>query len=93
MRHHVGMTRLFQPPQPIAVQRSFTTDKPMQFVWEKATYIVERVVQAWEVDTDWWESTGRVWRAYYAVLTTDGLMVVIYQDLLTEEYYVSKLYD
>ena len=35
----------------------------------------------------------RVWRDYLAVVTTDGLLCVLYYDMLDEGWYLAKLYD
>ena len=65
----------------------------VRFRWPGRVYQVERLQQEWVVDTDWWEEGGRVWRAYLAVTTVQGVLCVIYQDLLGEGWYLSKVYD
>jgi hypothetical protein len=45
------------------------------------------------VNVDWWRAEGRIWRAYLAVTTTDGLLCVIYQDLEKQTWFLAKVYD
>jgi hypothetical protein len=58
-----------------------------------ATHQVAQLRQQWLVDTDWWSEAGRIWRAY-AVMTTDtGMLCVVYQDLISEAWFLAKVYD
>lgn len=84
-----GMTRLFVPAQPIAVKLN-ERGRPIQFVWNGVAYKVERVVSDTEVDTEWW--VKRVWRRSVTVLTEEK-MCLLYNDLETGTWFVSKLYD
>ena len=63
------------------------------FTWNGETHPVVKVVQRWQVDSDWWTEQGRVHRDYQALTTTDGLLCVLYFDFQDERWYVSKLYD
>lgn len=85
------MTRLFTH-EPITV-RVNDTGRPLSFVWLERKYLIERIIQRWEVDTDWWEVTGRIWRQYTALITTCGVLCVIYWDMVTEQWMVEKVYD
>lgn len=85
------MTRLFSY-QPITVKIN-ERGRPLSFVWHGATHAVERIIQRWEVDTDWWEVTGRIWREYTALVTTGGVLCVIYRDMVTEQWMIEKVYD
>jgi hypothetical protein len=86
------MSRLWPEGEPIAVQTNAQA-QPVRFTWRGRTYRLARVQQHWEVDVDWWRDAGRVWRAYLAVTTTDGLLCVIYQDLEHKGWFLAKLYD
>lgn len=84
------MTRLWPEGQAIDV----TPDAhgiPVSFTWNGQVHRVSEVVQQWRVDTEWWRQ--RTWRAYYKLTTTSGLLVVVYQNLLTETWYLQRLYD
>jgi hypothetical protein len=86
------MTRLWRQGAPIDVVVNDQA-RPLRFVWSGKPHVISRIIQQWEVDSDWWEATGRIWRAYYAAVTEDGLLCVLYQDLPTGAWFVSKLYD
>jgi hypothetical protein len=86
------MSRLWPEGEPIAMQTNAQA-QPVRFTWRERTYRLARVQQRWEVDVDWWRTEGRVWRAYLAVTTTDGLLCVIYQDLEKQSWFLAKLYD
>lgn len=86
------MTRLWPDGQPIRVQLN-RAGQPSRFTWLDRHYRIHQVRQRWQVDTDWWDEHGRLWRDYLAVTTHEGLFCVLYQDLLTEHWYLSKTYD
>ncbi|MBW7883355.1 MAG: hypothetical protein H3C34_12095 [Caldilineaceae bacterium] len=67
--------------------------RPVRFSWRDRTYRLVQIQQRWQVDTDWWSDEGRVWRDYLAITTTSGLFCVIYQDLMSENWYLARIYD
>ena len=86
------MTRLWTTGQPIRVQRD-ADGKLLNFTWQGRTHPIHQIRQQWQVDTDWWSEEGRVFREYFAVTTTDGLLCVLYLDFLDEQWYLAKCYD
>jgi hypothetical protein len=87
------MTRLWVDGFPLQVQTN-SRDQPAIFQLNGRRYVVEQVVQQWEVDTDWWTEQGRVWRRHYAVTTRgDGLFCVISYDVLKDEWRLERVYD
>lgn len=86
------MSRLWPKGEFISV-RTDELGRPLKFSWRNRIYSVERIQEHWQVDTDWWSDAGRVWREYVTCTTTSGLLCVLYQDLLSENWYLSKLYD
>lgn len=87
------MTRLWTEGLPIEVQ---TDDRaqPTALLLNERRYVIERVVQQWEVDTDWWSAQGRAWRRHYAVTTCEGgLFCVIRYDVLSKEWRLERVYD
>ena len=86
------MSRLWPEGESIVVQVD-EQGRPLRFVWRTRLHQLAQVQQHWQVDTDWWSDDGRVWREYLAVTTTTGLLCVIYQDLLTESWFLAKIYD
>lgn len=84
------MTRLW--PEGLSIE--VLQDKegaPLSFTWEGKRHHVAHLSNAWRVDVDWWNA--RKWRAYYKLATDSGLLVTVYQDLLTGAWYLQRLYD
>ena len=84
------MTRLYPAGVPLTV----TIDKagrPRRFVLQGRPHHIQQIRQRWQVDTEWWQE--RIWRAYFAVTTAEGLLCVLYYDLAADAWYLSKLYD
>lgn len=76
------MTRLFVPNLPIQV-RTNSRQQPAVFEIVGHRHVVERVIQQWEVDTDWWSGEGSAWRHHYAVITRgENLFCVLSHDVL-----------
>ncbi len=84
------MTRLW--PQGILVT-VFTTHPglPQVVVWGNDTHQVIEISRQWQVD--WSDEEGRVWRAYFKLRTDTGLLIIIYHDWLTGQWYLQRLYD
>jgi hypothetical protein len=66
---------------------------PTQFVWQEQPHRIHRIVQRWQIDTEWWRAEGRIWRDYLALITGDNLLCVIYYDRLCKEWRLTRLYD
>lgn len=64
---------------------------PATFLWRGRNHEVEYIAKQWRIDVDWWRTTVR--REYYKLSTTDGLLVIIYHDLLNGQWYLQRLYD
>ena len=45
----------------------------------------------WRVHLDWWRV--EIWREYFQVEAHTGFTCVIYRDLLTDEWYLERVYD
>lgn len=84
------MTRLWPKGQPIAVV-SDVDGTPRSFEWQGHTHPVTGISKQWRVDNGWWRL--RVWREYFKLETETGLLVIIYRDLLTDKWYLQRLYD
>lgn len=99
------VTRLWPEGQPIAMTTLATTentdlfsrhgpaieDVPSQFIWQGGTHLVSEITRYWRIDIDWWRE--RIWRAYFKLRTDTGLLVVIYLDLISGEWFLQRLYD
>ena len=76
--------------QPIAVAEG-SDGTPRSFKWRGRTHRVMGIGRRWRVDRGWWRR--RVWREYFKLETATGLLVLIYRDLLTGEWYLQRLYN
>ena len=85
------MTRIWSEGESIRVE-SDRAGLPVRFFWHGRRQ-VQQIVQRWQVDSDWWLSEGRVWRDYFAAITTDGLLIVFYYDHLRSEWRLARIYD
>jgi hypothetical protein len=52
---------------------------------------VKRVFARWRVDADWWRS--RIDREYWKVDLGGGVVCEIFQDRLSEAWWLSRVYD
>ena len=50
-----------------------------------------KIVKRWRVDSGWWER--RQCREYIKLITTDGQLMIVYQDLLAQTWWLQRLYD
>ena len=97
------MTRLWAPAEPITVLTTPPSSAgdpgaepqaeglPAAFNWQGQTHAVDHITREWRVDIDWWRE--RTWRTCYKLSTDTGLLVIIFQDLLTTQWYLQRLYD
>ena len=70
---------------------SAVEDLPQYFTWQGKAHRVIEITRYWRVDVDWWRE--RIWRAYFKLRTESGLLVVIYQDLISGGWNLQRLYD
>lgn len=91
------MTHLWVPGEPIQVtlkahpENEFSQLEPDEITWRNQTHGVDQITRVWRVDLDWWRE--RVWRTYYKLSTDTGLLIIIYIDLLSKEWFLQRLYD
>lgn len=84
------MTRLWVSGTPVEVH--VTAEEIVRlFVWEGRRHVVQGVANRWRIDLGWWRL--RVWRDYFKLHTTTGLLVILYHDLLTDRWYLQRIYD
>jgi hypothetical protein len=67
------------------------TARLVAFRWNDRDHQVETIVARWRVDIRWWRR--RVWRDYFEMTTYSGLMVVVYHDLISDRWFLQRLYD
>jgi hypothetical protein len=64
---------------------------PLCFVWSGENHSVEGIIERWRIDEAWWR--GRIWREYFRLTTRSGLLVEVYHDLTTGDWFIQRLYD
>jgi hypothetical protein len=84
------VTRLWPAGVPIAVRHNPHLE-PQSFRWQGREYRVGRIAKRWRLDQGWWRQ--RIWREYFKLTTIDGLLVIIYLDLIEREWYLQRVYD
>jgi hypothetical protein len=86
------MTRFWSSAPSIQIEIS-NDQVPCSFSWYHRRHRIVSIQQHWIVDTDWWTEEGRIWREYYAVITDQGLLCVIFLNLLTQSWHLTTIYD
>ncbi len=87
------MTRLFQPPLPIAV--TIVEAQPATLMWQQQTFHIVHIARRWRVRI-WWRD---IWREYYKLIVQTGArqpstaLIIIYHDLLNKSWYLQQVYD
>ncbi len=76
----------------VVIVKTNDLECPSRFIWKNKLHRTVRILEEWEVNTLWWEA-GRIWCVCYSVITDDGTLSVIYQNLLDGKWYFSTLYD
>ena len=84
------MTRLWPEGEGIEVDVD-GEGAPLSFAWRGYRHRVQGIAKRWRVDEGWWRN--RVWREYFKLATADGLLVLLYRDLLTGDWRLQRLYD
>ena len=84
------MTKLWRSGSPLAV---LTDDNgaPQSFEWHGDAHHTGAICNSWRVHSDWWLSS--IWRDYYKIETTDGVLCIIYHDLVTDTWHLARIYD
>lgn len=83
------MSRLWTAGTPVEIQLQDAL--PVALLWQGRTHPVHQVLNHWRVDAGWWRL--RILRDYYHLLTTTGLLVVVYQDGLNRTWWLQRVYD
>ena len=84
------MTHFWPEGQPIVVEAD-TLWTPLHLTWDGERHPVQVILDRWRVDEDWWR--GRVWREYFRLITRTGLLVEVFLDLTTGDWYVQRAFD
>ena len=84
------MTRLW--PEGEMIEVISDKDKfPQQLIWQGKIHTITRITRRWRIKSDWWDEP--LWRDYFKLTTDAGLLLIIFQDLVNEKWYLQRLYD
>lgn len=84
------MTRLW--PDGVLVRVAESSDGvPGRLIWAGQSHKVTEITRRWRVKSDWWRDA--VWRDYFKLITDTGLLLILYHDLQTDEWFLQRLYD
>ena len=84
------MTRLWSKGERLSVVAD-SSGAPKRIKWRRRHHTVQTVSRRWRVDLDWWHQ--RIWRDYFEVVTNTGMLLTVYRDLISGQWYLEKLYD
>jgi hypothetical protein len=66
---------------------------PAGFNWHGVPHHILDICNCWRIHTRWWEPSHAVWREYWKVATDEGLLCLIYEDLMSDGWFLSRVYD
>jgi hypothetical protein len=84
------MTRLWPEGIPIVVSLNHS-GTPGELAWQGQPHSIHEIAKQWRVQGEWWRNSHA--RDYFKVVTTTGLLLIIYRDLQTNHWYLQRLYD
>lgn len=67
------------------------TGEPLRLTWEGDCHQIDAISDKWRVDQGWWEKHHI--RDYFKLTTTSGFLLVVYHDLIRDQWYLQRLYD
>ena len=85
--------RTLNVPRPVSVE--LNVDGMPTKVWrskdngggqEENAAVVETVLEMWRIDDEWWRQL--ISRRYFAVILEGGARVVLFEDLVTHEWFM-----
>lgn len=53
---------------------------------ETTAAVVETILESWRIDDEWWRKL--ISRKYFAVILEGGARVVLFEDLVTHEWFI-----
>jgi hypothetical protein len=84
------MTRLLTELMLVEV-RADGRGRPNAFRWAGHLLQAVEIANCWRVHVHWWQR--EIWREHFKVLTDSGLLCTLYHDLLTDRWYIERVYD
>ena len=64
---------------------------PQQLIWQGKKHTINHISRRWRIKSDWWDEP--LWRDYFKLTTDTGLLLIIFHDLLGDQWYLQRLYD
>jgi hypothetical protein len=86
------MTRLLAEPEPLAVDLT-AAGVPVRFIWRGSAHEVDMVANRWRVTSTWWVAGAEAAREYFKVVTTEGLLCIVYRDMAAGGWFMARVYD
>ncbi len=86
--HDLPVSRLYDPEPPSTVEVN-DLGRPAALTWQRREPVRE-VVNRWRVDDDWWRVP--ISRMYW-VVTPPTMLLEIYEDLRTGDWYLQRVID
>jgi hypothetical protein len=86
------MTYLWLDGLPIDVELN-PTGQPQRLIWNKKKHTVHRILNRWILHDRWWSEQEQIWRDYYYLTTRSGLLLIIFQNVLSQSWFLYKLFD
>ncbi len=68
--------------KPVAIRRSRDNGGGQ----EATAAVVENIIESWRIDDEWWRQL--ISRRYFAVILEGGARVVLFEDLVTHEWFI-----
>ena len=81
--------RSLNEPRPIRVEVDPRTGQPARVWLASGPRAVSAVQDRWRLDDEWWRERP-ISRLYHTLLLDDGRLLVVYRDLLVEEWYLQR---
>lgn len=78
--------RAVNEPQPVTVELDATGGMTVGRPDGQAIGKVESILESWRIDDEWWRQM--ISRAYLAVILEGGKRLVLFQDLITGQWFV-----
>ena len=86
------MTYVWLEGLPVEVETD-STGQPQYLIWNRKRHEVRRVLNRWIFHDLWWHETEQMWRDYYYLITKSGLMVIVFQNIVSGSWYIYRVYD
>jgi hypothetical protein len=80
--------RVLNAPRPVTVELAATGPVAVWLPAAAAPSAIDAVLEIWRIDDEWWRAP--VARRYVEALLKSGARVVVFQDLLTDTWFLQQ---